>query len=105
MTGPVSMVIILSDGKQMRRHIDHVRARGCEEVVPVTSEDKVFPRRTLDTSEVVSAEPVLQTLSEPVPDAPAEPTVNFNQQKLLNQLYSDVLLVYIVHQIISEVWN
>ena len=77
MTGPVSMVIILSDGQQVRRHIDHVRARGCEEVVPVTSDDEVFPRGTLDTAEVVPAEPDPQALPEPepVPDAPAEPTV------------------------------
>ena len=75
MTGPVSMVLILSDGQQVRRHIDHVRARGCEEVVPLTSEDEVFPRGTLDTSEVVLAEPVPQALPEPVPDAPAEPFV------------------------------
>ena len=73
--GPVSMVIILSDSQQVRRHIDHVRARGCEEVVPVASEDEVFPRGTLDTSEVVPAEPVPQAIPEPVPDAPAEPTV------------------------------
>ena len=75
MTGPVCMVIILSDGQQVRRHIDHVRARGCEEVVPVTSDDEVFPRGTLDTSEVVPAEPDPQALPEPVPDAPAEPTM------------------------------
>ena len=77
MTGSVSMVIILSEGQQVRCHIDHVRARGCEEVVPVTSDDEVFPRGTLDTSEVVPAEPDPQALPEPepVPDAPAEPTV------------------------------
>ena len=75
MTGSVSMIIILSDGQQVRHHIDHVRARGCEEVVPVTSEDEVFTRGTLDTSEVVPAEPDPQALPEPVPDAPAEPTV------------------------------
>ena len=51
MTGPVSMVIVLSDGQQVRCHIDHVHARGSEEVVPVTSEykDEVFPRGTGDT--------------------------------------------------------
>ena len=73
MTGPVSMVIILRDGQQVRRHIDHVRARGYEEVVPVTSEDEVFPKGTLDTSEVVPAEPVPQALPEPVPDAQQNP--------------------------------
>ena len=56
-------------------HIDHVCANGGEEVVPVASEDEVFPRGTLDTSEVVPAEPDPQALPEPVPDAPAEPTV------------------------------
>ena len=43
--------------RNMRRHIDHVRACGCEEVVPVTSEDEVFLRETFDTSEVVPVEP------------------------------------------------
>ena len=82
MTGPVPMVIVLTDGRQVRHHIDHVRASGCAEVAPVTSddEDAVFPMVTPDTPE-----PAPQALPESVPDAPAEPTVTPTEAVVLRR--------------------